>query len=135
MRAGDDIRWDDRATARGCTPWTRFHSSRSQSGTRAGHDIRRDDWERHEAGRRGRGSPPLTPSQGREQETTSAGMTGATAQGRASWTRFPSSRFQSGTRAGYDDCGTSRKWAANQKRGQPSQRNALGRVDPQAGPS
>ena len=38
MRAGDDIRWDDRATARGRAPWI--------------------------------GSPPLAPSQGREQEMT-----------------------------------------------------------------
>ena len=30
----------------------------------------------HEAGRRGRGSPPLAPSQGGEQETTFARMTG-----------------------------------------------------------
>ena len=30
----------------------------------------------HEAGRHGRGSPPLAPSQGSEQETTSAGMRG-----------------------------------------------------------
>ena len=48
----------------------------------------------------------------------------ATARGRATWTRFPSSRSQSGTRAGDTECCTSRKWAANQRRGQPSQRNA-----------
>ena len=107
---------------------------------------------RHEAGRNGRSSPPLAPSQGCGKEKTSAGMTvrrhevgrqgpvpllsfpvrdasrrrhlpGATARGRAPWMRIPSSRSQSGTRAGDKYC---RKWAANRGRGQPSQRNAEG---------
>ena len=34
-------------------------------------------------------SPPLTPSQGCEQETTSAEDDGAMARGRAPWTEFP----------------------------------------------
>ena len=79
-------------------------------------------------------SPPLAPSQGCEQETTSAGMTGRRHEAGCYGRGFPSSRSQSGTRAGDNDGGTSRKWAANRGRGQPSQRNALGRVDPQKGP-
>ena len=59
---------------------------------------------------------------------------GAMARGRAPWIKFPSSRSQSGTRVGDDDCGANCKWAANQRRGQPSERNALDRVDPQVGP-
>ena len=114
-----------------------FPSSRSQSGMRAGDDNRRDDG----ATARGRAlgmesSPPLAPSQGCEQETTTAETTERRHKaGRLGWslpllslpvrdasrrrppqrrrsdgTRpgawdgvFPSSRSQSGMRAGDND--------------------------------
>ena len=53
-----------------------FPSSRSQSGMRAGDDIRRDDGATARGLAPWIGSPPLAPSQGYEQEMTSAGMTG-----------------------------------------------------------
>ena len=43
MRAGDDDRRDDGATARGRAPEFGFPPSRSQSGMRLGDDVRRDD--------------------------------------------------------------------------------------------
>ena len=126
--------WGDRATARGRMLWTRFPSSRSQSGMREGDDIHWDDG----ATARGRAPWKRFPSS-RSQSGMRAGDNirqddGATAGSRAPLRRLPSSCSHSGTRAGDDDCGTSRKWAANQRRGQLSQRNALGRVDPQKGP-
>ena len=83
-----------------------FPSSRTQSGMRAGDDNRRDDG----ATARGRAlgmesSPPLAPSQGCEQETTTERQHEA---GRLGWSLFPSSRSQSGMRAGDDDGGTTR---------------------------
>ena len=54
-------------------------------------------------------SPPLAPSQGCEQETTSAEDDGATAGGRApECVSPPPSRSQSGMRAGEDDCATTK---------------------------
>ena len=47
-------------------------------------------------------SPPLAPSQGCEQETTSAEMTGDGTRPGARHRVFPSSRSQSGMRAGDD---------------------------------
>ena len=103
MRAGDDVRRDDGATARGQAPWTEspllslpvrdasrrrgppkmtgrrheagrqaqsFPSSRSQSGMRAGDDVRRDDSDGTRSGARVfPPPPPLAPSQGCEQGT------------------------------------------------------------------
>ena len=81
-----------------------FPSSRSQSGMRAGGDDRRDD----EATARGRAlgtepSPPLAPSQGCEQETTTAETTKRRHEPGVWDGAFPSSRSQSGMRAGDDD--------------------------------
>ena len=55
-------------------------------------------------------SPPLAPSQGCEQETTSAVMMRHRHEAGRLGRSFPSSRSQSGMRAGEDDGGTSRKW-------------------------
>ena len=49
-------------------------------------------------------SPPLAPSQGCEQETTSAEMTGRRHEAGRHGRSFPSSRSQSGMRAGDDVC-------------------------------
>ena len=81
-----------------------FPSSRSQSGMRAGDDDRRDDG----ATARGRAlgtepSPPLAPSQGCEQETTTAETTKRRQEAGAWDGAFPSSRSQSGMRAGDND--------------------------------
>ena len=62
--------------ARGGAPWTRLPSSRSQSGMRVVDDICRDDGAMARGGAPWISSPPLAPSQGCEQETTAAGMTG-----------------------------------------------------------
>ena len=62
-------------------------------------------------------SPPLAPSQGREQETTSAEMTRRRHEAGRRGRGFPSSRSQSGTRAGDDDYCTSRKWAVSKETG------------------
>ena len=174
MRAGDDVRRDDGATARGRAPECVFSPpSRSQSGMRAGDDVRPDvtsaetsgRW--HETGRQGRSlpssrsqsgiragddvrrddgatardrapgtespllslpvrdairrrrplrrlgdgtrpgardgvSPPLAPSQGCEQETTSAETTGRQHEAGRQGRSLHSSRSQSGMRAGDD---------------------------------
>ena len=47
-------------------------------------------------------SPPLAASQGCEQEMTSARMTGRRQEARHHGRSFPSSRYQSGMRAGDD---------------------------------
>ena len=83
-----------------------FPSSRSQSGMRARDDDRRDNG----AMARGRAlgmesSPPLAPSRGCEQETTTERRHEA---GRLGWSLPPPSRSQSGMRAGDDDGGTTR---------------------------
>ena len=73
-------------------------------------------------------SPPLAPSQGCEQETTSAEMTGRRHEaGRQSFP--PRSRSQSGMRAGDDDGGTTEV-----QRGRTNHRSTLGRADPEQGP-
>ena len=51
-------------------------------------------------------SPPLAPSQGCEQETMSAEMTGRRQKAGRLRRSFPSSRSQLGMRAGDDDGGT-----------------------------
>ena len=73
-------------------------------------------------------SPPLAPSQGCEQET----MAAETAErrheaGHWGWS-LPSSRSQSGMRAGDDDGGTMRV------RGEEQIRSVLSRADPEQGP-
>ena len=57
---------------------------------------------RHEQGAMDEVSPPLSPSQGREQERTSAKMTRRCHEAGRHGRSFPSSRSQSGTRAGDD---------------------------------
>ena len=103
MRAGDDVRQDDGSTARGRVPWTEFpllslhvrDASRGQRPPRGRGDSTR-------SGARHGVSPPLAPSQGCEQETTSAEMTGQWHEVGRHARSFPSSRSQSGMRAGDD---------------------------------
>ena len=74
-------------------------------------------------------SPPLAPSQGCEQETMSAEMTGRRHEAGRQARSFPSSRSQSGMRAGDDDGGTTKvQW------GRTNRRSTLGRADPKQGP-
>ena len=73
MRAGDDVRRDDGATARGRAPWTEspLLSLPVRDASRRRHPPRR----RGDGTRPGAGvcfSPPLAPSQGCEQGTTMA---------------------------------------------------------------
>ena len=74
-------------------------------------------------------SPPLVPSQGCEQETTSAEMTRRRHEAGRHGRSFPSSRSQSGMRAGDDDGGTTEVHL-----GRSNHRSTLGRADPNQGP-
>ena len=76
MRAGDEVRRDDGATARGRVPGTEFPllSLPVRDASRRRRLPRRGDGTR--PGARHGVSPPLAPSQGFKQETTSAEMTG-----------------------------------------------------------
>ena len=106
MRAGDDVRRDDGATARGRAPWTESPLL-SLPVRDAGRRRRppKTTGRRHEAGRHGR-SLPSSRSQSEMRDD------GATARGRAPECVFPPpSRSQSGMRAGDDDGGTTKvRW-------------------------
>ena len=125
MRPGDDGCRDDRATARGRA--LRMESPLLSLPVR---DASRRRWpqrRRSDGTRPGAGdgvSPPLAPSQGCEQETTTAETTERRHEaGHWGWS-LPSSRSQSGMRAGDDDGGTTRV------RGEEQIRSVLGRADP-----
>ena len=80
-----------------------FPYSRSQSGLRAGDDVRLDDGATAmRPGARHGVSPPQAPSQGCEQETKSAEMTGRRQEAGCQARSFPSSRSQSGMQSGED---------------------------------
>ena len=106
-------------------------------------------------------SPPLAPSEGCEQETTSAEMTGRRRGAGRPLRRFPSSRSQSGMRAGDDArqndeamaqgrghgrCFPSSRSQPGMRagdddggttevhRGRSNRRSTLGRADPEQGP-
>ena len=79
-------------------------------------------------------SPPLAPSQGCEQETTSAEMTGRRHEAGRRGRGFFSSRSQSGTRSGDDDYDTSRKWAVDKETGTTESEECIRQGRPQAGP-
>ena len=104
MRAGDDDRRDDGATARGRA--LGMESPLLSLPVRDASRRRRPQRQRSDGTRPGAGdgvSPPLAPSQGCEQETTTAETTERRHEaGRWGWS-LPSSRSQSGMRAGDDD--------------------------------
>ena len=107
MRAGDDVCRDNGATARGRAPGMEspLLSLPVRDASRIRHPPRRRG-DSTRPGARDRVSPPLAPSQGCEQDTTSTETTRRRHEAECRSVFFPPSCSQSEMRAGDDDGST-----------------------------